>query len=157
MELVMYRTTTLALMLSLGLAATVQAKAQKEAVRMDATMPVSEQIRRVETAMGSEDYSEIGLEDKSRVQQALNRIKVKMNGREKVDELAAQERTDIFNEQEIVNTIMSRAQADSRMVCRRERLTGSNMPQSVCMTVAQRRKAQEDSRQALTDQQRLSR
>ncbi|HFK2921968.1 hypothetical protein [Stenotrophomonas beteli] len=153
----MYRTTTLALMLSLGLAATVQAKAQKEAVRMDATTPVSEQIRRVETAIGSEDYSEIGLEDKSRVQQALNRIKVKMNGREKVDELAAQERTDIFNEQEIVNTIMSRAQADSRMVCRRERLTGSNMPQSVCMTVAQRRKAQEDSRQALTDQQRLSR
>ena len=131
----MYRTTTLALMLSLGLAATVQAKAQKEAVRMDATTPVSEQIRRVETAIGSEDYSEIGLEDKSRVQQALNRIKVKMNGRE----------------------IMSRAQADSRMVCRRERLTGSNMPQSVCMTVAQRRKAQEDSRQALTDQQRLSR
>lgn len=49
----MYRTTTLALMLSLGLAATVQAKAQKEAVRMDATTPVSEQIRRVETAMGS--------------------------------------------------------------------------------------------------------
>lgn len=153
----MYRTTTLALMLSLGLAATVQAKAQKEAVRMDATTPVSEQIRRVETAMGSEDYSEIGLEDKSRVQQALNRIKVRMNGREKVDELAAQERTDVFNEQEIVNTIMSRAQADSRMVCRRERLTGSNMPQSVCLTVAQRRKAQEDSRQALTDQQRLSR
>ncbi|HDS1105159.1 TPA: hypothetical protein QDZ64_000757 [Stenotrophomonas maltophilia] len=153
----MYRTTMLALMLSLGLAATVQAKAQKEAVRMDATTPVSEQIRRVETAMGSEDYSEIGLEDKSRVQQALNRIKVKMNGREKVDELAAQERTDVFNEQEIVNTIMSRAQADSRMICRRERLTGSNMPQSVCLTVAQRRKAQDDSRQALTDQQRLSR
>ena len=60
---------------------------------MDAFTPVSEQIRRVETAMGSEDYSEIGLEDKSRVQQALNRIRIKMNGREKVDELAPQSAT----------------------------------------------------------------
>lgn len=154
----MYRTTMLALMLSLGLVATVQAKAQKDTVQMDSFTPVSEQIRRVETAMGSEDYSEIGLEDKSRVQQALNRIRIKMNGREKVDELAPQERNDLFNEQEIVNTIMTRAQADSRMICRRERLTGSNMPTSVCLTVAQqRRKAQEDSRQALTDQQRISR
>jgi hypothetical protein len=76
-------------MLSLGLVATVQAKAQKDTVQMDSFTPVSEQIRRVETAMGSEDYSEIGLEDKSRVQQALNRIRIKMNGREKVDELAA--------------------------------------------------------------------
>lgn len=32
MELVMYSTTTLALMLSLGLVATVQAKAQKDTV-----------------------------------------------------------------------------------------------------------------------------
>jgi hypothetical protein len=82
-----------ALMLSLGLVATVQAKAQKDTVQMDAFTPVSEQIRRVETAMGSEDYSEIGLEDKSRVQQALNRIRIKMNGREKVDELARRSAT----------------------------------------------------------------
>ncbi|HEL3809718.1 TPA: hypothetical protein UMT89_001044 [Stenotrophomonas maltophilia] len=153
----MYRKTTLALMLSLGLAATAHAKADKPTVRMDSATPVSEQIRNVETAMGSEAYSEIGLEDKSRVQQALNRIKIKMNGREKVDELAPQERNDVFNEQEIVNTIMTRAQADSRMICRRERLTGSNMPQSVCLTVAQRRKAQEDSRRTMIDQQRMSR
>ncbi|HEL7749893.1 MULTISPECIES: hypothetical protein [Stenotrophomonas] len=153
----MYRKTTLALMLSLGLVATVHAKAEKQGVRMDGGAPVAEQIRRVEAAIGSEDYSEIGLEDKSRVQQALNRIKIKMNGREKVDELAPQERNDVFNEQEIVNTIMTRAHADSRMICRRERLTGSNMPQSVCLTVAQRRKAQEESRRAMTDQQRMSR
>lgn len=153
----MYRKTTLALMLSLSLVATAHAKADKPAVRMDTATPVAEQIRHVETALGSEDYSEIGLEDKSRVQQALNRIKIKMNGREKVDELAPQERNDVFNEQEIVNTIMTRAHADSRMICRRERLTGSNMPQSVCLTVAQRRKAQEESRRAMTDQQRMSR
>jgi hypothetical protein len=66
-----------------------------------------------------------------------------------------QERNDLFNEQEIVNTIMTRAQADSRMICRRA--SRQRQPTSVCLTVAQRRKAQEDSRQALTDQQRISR
>ena len=60
----MYRKTTLALMLSLGLVATVHAKAEKQGVRMDGGAPVAEQIRRVEAAIGSEDYSEIGLEDK---------------------------------------------------------------------------------------------
>ncbi len=153
----MQRMTPFALMLGLALATTAHAKPEKGQVKFDANAPVAEQIRNVETAINSEDYSEIGLEDKSRVQQALNRIRIKMNGREKVDELAPQERNDLFNEQEIVNTIMTRAQADSRMICRRERLTGSNMPTSVCLTVAQRRKAQEDSRQALTDQQRISR
>ncbi|MBS9727203.1 hypothetical protein, partial [Stutzerimonas stutzeri] len=57
--------------------------------------------------------------------------------------------TAVFIAQEVHNTILTRARADSRMVCRRERSTGSNMPQSVCMTVAQRRKAQEDSRKVL--------
>ena len=153
----MYRNTTLALMLSLGLVATVQAKAQKGQVKFDDNAPVAEQIRNVETAINSEDYSEIGLEDKSRVQQALGRIKIKMGDHERVEQVSPQDRTEIFNDQEVINTIMTRAHADSRMVCRRERTTGSNMPTSVCLTVAQRRKAQEDSRQALTDQQRISR
>ena len=62
----------------------------------------------------------------------------------------------LINDQEVINPIMTRAHPDSRMVCRRERTTGSNMPQSVCLTVAQRRKAQEDSRKALNDSQRFN-
>jgi hypothetical protein len=60
-----------ALMLGLALATTAHAKPEGQ-VKFDANAPVAEQIRNVETAINSEDYSEIGLEDKSRVQQALS-------------------------------------------------------------------------------------
>ena len=69
----MQRMTPFALMLGLALATTAHAKPEKGQVKFDANAPVAEQIRNVETAINSEDYSEIGLEDKSRVQQALGR------------------------------------------------------------------------------------
>ncbi len=150
----MQRMIPVALMLGLALATTAHAKPEKAQVKFDANAPVAEQIRSVEAAINSEDYSEIGLEDKSRVQQALGRIK--MGDHERIEQVSPQDRTQIFNDQEVINTIMTRAHADSRMVCRRERTTGSNMPQSVCLTVAQRRKAEEDSRKALNDGQRFN-
>ncbi|TFZ43776.1 hypothetical protein E5C33_16965 [Stenotrophomonas maltophilia] len=152
----MQRMTPMALVLCLGLAATAQAKSEKSEVKFDAKAPVAEQIQTVEKAISSENYSEIGLEDKSRVQQALGRIKLALGSHERVDQLSPHDQTQIFNDQEVINTIMTRAHADSRMVCRRERSTGSNMPQSVCLTVAQRRRAQEDSRKSLNDTQRFN-
>jgi len=152
----MQRMIPVALMLGLALATTAHAKPEKAQVKFDANAPVAEQIRSVEAAINSEDYSEMGLEDKSRVQQALGRIKIKMGDHERIEQVSPQDRTQIFNDQEVINTIMTRAHADSRMVCRRERTTGSNMPQSVCLTVAQRRKAEEDSRKALNDGQRFN-
>ncbi len=156
LEVTMQRMIPVALMLGLALATTAHARPEKAQVKFDANAPVAEQIRSVEAAINSEDYSEIGLEDKSRVQQALGRIKIKMGDHERIEQVSPQDRTQIFNDQEVINTIMTRAHADSRMVCRRERTTGSNMPQSVSLTVAQRRKAQEDSRKALNDNQRFN-
>jgi len=110
----MQRMTPFALMLGLALATTAHAKPEKGQVKFDANAPVAEQIRNVETAINSEDYSEIGLEDKSRVQQALGRIKIKMGDHERVEQVSPQDRTEIFNDQEVINTIMTRAHADSR-------------------------------------------
>ncbi|WP_409460406.1 hypothetical protein ACK1O1_15705 [Stenotrophomonas maltophilia] len=145
----MQRMISLTLVLGLALATTAQAKSEKASVKLDGSAPVAEQLRNVETAINSDDYSEIGLEDKSRVQQAVGRIRDRMGEHERVEQLSPNDQTAVFNDQEVINTILTRARADSRMVCRRERSTGSNMPQSVCMTVAQRRKAQEDSRKVL--------
>lgn len=144
-----------ALTFALGLAATahakMDAKPDKEGalVQLDVKEPITDQLARVERAISSEHYSEIGLEQKSRVQQALNRIRLKVGDQETVEQLNPQARTDVFNDQELVNNILTRAHADSRMVCRRERSTGSNRPQEVCMTVAQRRAASENGRETL--------
>lgn len=134
----------------------VEAKPKELPVTMTADAPVAEQIQKVESALHSESYSEISLEDKSRVQQALGRIKLKMEGHTLSSELSPQDRTAVFNDQEVVNTVMNRAKEDSRMICRRERSTGSNMAQSVCMTVAQRRKAEANGRAVLNNTQNFN-
>lgn len=155
----MHRKTTLGLALSLAmtLASTAHARVDKDAeVKLDSTAPVAEQIAAIEKALSSENYSEISMEQKSAVQQALGRIRLKMGGHQRVDEVSPQARVEIFNDQEMVNTILTQARADSRMVCRRERSTGSNMPQRVCMTVAQRREAEEAARKTLRDGQSLN-
>lgn len=145
----MRRVTVLAL--ALVLVGAAQAKPKAEAVKMTADEPVAAQIARVDAALRSDEYREISMEEKSRVQQALGRIRLKMEGRELVTELSPKDQTLVFNDQEVVNTVLTRAREDSRMVCRRERTTGSNMQQSVCLTVAQRRKAEANGRALLDD------
>jgi len=154
----MYRLLAIAVLASLPLAAQASAdgKGRDAAVAITADAPVAEQLANVERALGSEAYSEISMEDKSRVQAAVTRIRNRMGERERIDQLPAQQRTEIFNDQEVVNTIMTRAKADSRMVCRRERATGSNMNKSVCMTVAQRREAMERAKNLMDDPRRLA-
>lgn len=150
----MYRVTLI--VLALIMVGAAEAKPREQPVTMTADAPVAVQIQKVEAALNSESYSEISLEDKSRVQQALGRIKLKMEGHTLSSELSPQDRTAVFNDQELVNTVLSRAREDSRLICRRERSTGSNMAQNVCMTVAQRRKAEANGRALLNDHQRFN-
>lgn len=142
------------LFLALLAAGSAWAKSSEESVRLNATEPAAAQLERLEAALRSDSYSEMTLEDKNTVQQAIGRIRLKMEGHTQFDELNPQARTAVFNDQEVVNTVLTRAKEDSRMVCRRERVTGSNMQQSTCRTVAQRRRDTEDSRRLLDNQQR---
>ena len=66
-----------------------------------------------------------------------------------VASLAPVDRVELFNLQEEVNQILTAAADSSRMVCRRERRTGSNMPTNNCKTVEQRRMEAEGGRDML--------
>ena len=118
-------------------------------VQLNVKVSAQEQLAGVERALYSEHYSEVSLEDKSKVSAAINRIRTRLGNHDSVEQTTPQAQTDILNDQSVVNTILSRAHADRRMVCRRERATGSNRPERVCLTVAQRRKMQEDSKEGL--------
>jgi hypothetical protein len=144
------------LVLALLVAGAAEAKRDEAPVKMSESEPVAAQIERVQAALNSEHYSEITQEEKGRVQQALGRIQQKMEGHSLSSELNAQDRTAVFNDQELVNTVLAKAKEDSRLVCRRERSTGSNMQQSVCMTVAQRRRATDNGRALLNDHQQFN-
>lgn len=146
---------------SLALAGAAHAKidaspAKDEVVQIDVKESVGEQLARVERALATEEYSEVGLEDKHNVQAALSRIRTKLGDRATIEEVNPQARNEIYNDQELINNILTRAHADSRVVCRRERTTGSNRPTQVCMTVAQRREMMENSRDVLRNYNRVS-
>lgn len=141
---------------ALLLAAGAQADTRdKQAVQLDVSQPsMEQQVQRIESALASDNYSELSLDDKGKVRAALNRIRTAMGTRASVEELAPGPRTEVGNDQAIVNTLLTQGHADSRMVCRRERVIGSNFPQQQCMTAGQRRRAMDTGQDALRNGQR---
>ncbi len=146
----MYRITMIALLL--GLSGTVSAKPEKTAIQMDGQAPVAEQVRRVERALDDGEYSEISADDRAQVQQALARITQRVGDHSTLQELPPQVQAEVFNDQERINTVLVRAHEDSRQICQHTRTTGSNMPKSRCLTVAERRRIEEKGKALLNDQ-----
>ncbi|RYG13861.1 MAG: hypothetical protein EON92_04165 [Burkholderiales bacterium] len=98
-----------------------------------------------------ETYSEISSADRARVKEALHRIDSRLESAGGVDRLTAQQKSDVFNDQEVVNTLLTQASDDSRLVCRREKKVGSHRTITECMTVAQRQRAYENAQKTMRD------
>ncbi|KLJ00997.1 hypothetical protein [Luteimonas sp. FCS-9] len=98
---------------------------------------------------GGEAYAEISPRDRQTVVSLLDRMQGVIGDASSVEALHETERVRLFNDQEQVNTILTRAKADSRLICRRETPIGSRRPQTSCMTVAERRRATETSQERL--------
>lgn len=126
--------------------------ATDDVVALNVETGLDAQVRAIEQALAGEAYSEISAEDRGRVRTSLAQVQQLFNGRSSFQELNDNDRVAAFNAQEAVNTIMTKGKEDSRMVCRRERATGSNMPQSVCLTVAQRRRMREEGKDFINRQ-----
>lgn len=127
------------------------ASSEHSPVSIDVKSGIAEQLRGVEAVIGSEHYSELAAEDIKAVRDALGRIRNHVGNHPSVEGLAPDIRTAVFNDQELVNTIMARAHADSRMVCERVRTIGSNRREQVCITAGQRRQMREDSEKVMRD------
>lgn len=114
------------------------------------------QAEQVRSDLSSSDkYAEITADDRATVLSLLNRMESRLAEAPDVEGLADQAKISIFNDQEQVNEILTGAAADSRQTCRREIVVGSNRRQNVCMTVAERRRLSERSREDMGDMQRL--
>lgn len=112
---------------------------------------VAKQLHTINAQMNDgETYAEISPENRGRVREALGRITgalEKAGGRP----LSPEAENQAFNDQEIVNTLLTSAKEDSRVVCERERQMGSNRVTSKCMTVAERRRLREQGEKATRD------
>lgn len=113
-----------------------------------------EQKKKIEEALADgETYSEIKARDREQVSTALQRIATALTSAGTVEALDDKEKADVFNDQELVNNILTQAGEDSRLVCRREKRVGSHRVTTQCTTVGQRRREAEESQKALRDNQ----
>lgn len=117
--------------------------------------PLVEQIRKIEGEMqDGKTYSEIGLDPRSRVREALGRMQGIIEQYPDQAKLPENERTALFNDQQVVTTVLTKAREDSRLICRREKAVGSHFSVNQCMTVAQRERLKSDSQRDMSDAQR---
>ncbi|HYG04856.1 MAG TPA: hypothetical protein VD865_00395 [Stenotrophomonas sp.] len=131
--------------------------AAAEEVPLDLRQPtakVKAQIDQIYAGLsGGEVYSEITLDQRGQVREALARISTQID-RNGEGSVAPQQEAAMMNDQELVNTILTQAREDSRLICRREKSVGSHRVTTSCMTVAQRRRSQDRSQQDMSTLQR---
>jgi hypothetical protein len=128
--------------------------AANKGAALDVRKPAGEQLAEIRSQLGDgKTYSEISAEDRSKVQVALARMELVLNGKSGVDELNGDQKVAVFNDQELVNSLLTKARDDSRMVCRREKQVGSNMPTNQCQTVAERRRQMDSNQRDFTRMQ----
>lgn len=100
-------------------------------------------------------YAEISDEDRSTVQQSLDRMSDLVGGGKPVDALTPPQKVALFNDQEIVNTLLTQAEADSRVTCVHTKKVGSHRRSVVCTTAAERARSRNQSQDALQGYQRV--
>ncbi|MBJ6978608.1 MULTISPECIES: hypothetical protein [unclassified Luteimonas] len=136
----------LALLLPATASATINSgdQAFKPDKGLDLNASFNEQRAAINKALGDgETYVEISADDVRVVQDSLGRISTLLAGAQSINQMSPEAKVELFNEQERVNTLLVRAHKDSRLVCRREKPTGSHRPTTLCLTVAERRRHRE--------------
>lgn len=130
------------------LAATTASNTDKPA--LDLSKSFTEQKREIEADLADgKTYSEISSKDRAEVAAAISRISGAIGSASTVEELSEADRIAVFNDQEVINGILTKARRDSRVVCTHEKKVGSHRSTARCLTVAERERAREQSQDAL--------
>ena len=142
----MYRGMTLALLVLIA----GGAMASERGTRVDVEEQFAAQRTQILEELGDgKTYSEIKNADREKVKSALARISAALAQSGGVAQLGEEQKVAVFNDQELVNNILTEAGENSRLVCKREKKTGSHMASNQCMTVAARNRATEHAQETL--------
>jgi hypothetical protein len=94
-------------------------------------------------------YGEISATERREVLAALARIRTALGPSGDASQLTERQKLRVFNDQELINNILTSADEDSRLVCRREKKTGTHLASNQCLTVAERQRAADHARDTL--------
>jgi len=145
----MYKMVLAGCLLALG-ASTVSASSPAREPLDINSAAFSEQRVQIEKQLADgKTYAEISVADRAKVTESLNRLSFQLENSGSTAALNEREKNQVFNDQETINTILTRAADDSRVVCTRENKVGTHRPVNVCLTVAERRLLRERSQDTI--------
>jgi hypothetical protein len=117
--------------------------ATKEALRIEPNEFAATRAD-IEAAIRKTDrYSELTRTQHEEMTAALDRMERVLSGVKSVDSLDQDTRTQLFNDQELINNLLTKVAEDSRLICRREKRVGSHRSTNTCITVGERRRQRE--------------
>ncbi|CAN5624818.1 hypothetical protein BH23PSE2_BH23PSE2_10110 [soil metagenome] len=115
--------------------------AANEALKVEGGHDFAAQKQQIVADLGEgKRYAEIKPADLEKVRAALTRMDKVLSTTADTQSLDEWTKVSIFNDQELINTILTEAGEDSRVVCERTRKIGSQRMESTCKTVAERRR-----------------
>ena len=88
--------------------------------------------------------------ERAEVEAALARMRERLGGRTSLTALGEDERIAVFNDQEVVNAILTRRDSERR-ICERRLLVGSHRKETVCETYGQRMARIKGSRERMEE------
>jgi hypothetical protein len=137
-----YRTLLLAVALSMPAAAFASDTA------INVVEPFVAQRAQIEADLSDgKTYNEIAPADRRKVHESLERMTGLLGAATDASTLDESTRIALFNEQEVVNTILTQAREDSRVVCRRNAPVGTRFAKAQCESVAESRRRREASQE----------
>ncbi|NNE04696.1 MAG: hypothetical protein HKO64_11895 [Xanthomonadales bacterium] len=128
----------------------VFSNALAEAVRLSAVESFEAEKQQILKDLDSITiYREISGGDMKLVKDTLDRMSDNLSGVADLSMMTEAQRAQLYTDQELVNTVLTMAENDSRMVCKRRGRLGTNFKVTTCETVRDRRERQEADRRAI--------
>ena len=125
----------------------------KESIKADPSLFPAQRAE-IEKSIKTDKYSELTLTQREKVAAALDRMEAILASADSIAALEEEKKIELFNDQELINNLLTKAREDSRLVCARRVKTGSHRPTTECRTVGERRRDRLESQDALREHQR---
>jgi hypothetical protein len=101
-----------------------------------------------EIRAGRGAFKEMSEAERGALLSKQERLLLLLQNKQDFDELAVDAKLEVFNTLEQIRSTVAQAEED-RMVCRKDRVMGSHLPQVVCMTAKEERLRRERTRDAI--------
>jgi len=153
-----FRGKIVPVLVAAALACSLQARAdstpEQERVivdtRADLIRDQQNEIRREANAKRGR-YRDMDEKARSRLFSEQDKVLALLEGKASSNELSRQDQLTLFNSLEAISAMVNRAE-DERMICERTKRQGSNISETICKTVAQRRAERQSAAGSLTFQ-----